>query len=194
MSPEQNLSRPARHPLFGDLETHWGWMLAFGLFSIILGTIGMGMTFGLTLASVLLFGVLLILGGTVQLVDAFKCQGWKGTLWHILIALLYIAGGLLIVVDPILASATLTLALAAVLIAVGIMRSILAIQHRGQSGWLWVLLSGLIAIALGLMIMAKWPVSGLWVIGLFVAIELIFSGWSYLFLALAARRAARAGG
>lgn len=194
MSPEQNLSRPARHPLFGDLETHWGWMLAFGLFSIILGTIGMGMTFGLTLASVLLFGVLLILGGTVQLVDAFQCQGWKGTLWHILIALLYIAGGLLIVVDPILASATLTLALAAVLIAVGIMRSILAIQHRGQSGWLWVLLSGLIAIALGLMIMAKWPVSGLWVIGLFVAIELIFSGWSYLFLALAARRAARAGG
>ncbi|WP_296697777.1 HdeD family acid-resistance protein [Thiocapsa sp. UBA6158] len=188
MANDQNMP-VSQHPLFGDLSRNWGWLLAFGILSIILGTVGMGMTFGLTLVSVVFFGALLIVGGTLQLVDAFKCQGWKGALWHILIALLYIAGGLLIVVDPGLASETLTLALAGVLIAVGVSRAIMALQHRGQSGWGWLVLSGLISIALGAMIIAKWPMSGMWVIGLFVAIELIFNGWAYLFVALAARRA-----
>jgi uncharacterized membrane protein HdeD (DUF308 family) len=188
MANDQNMP-VSQHPLFGDLSRNWGWLLAFGILSIILGTVGMGMTFGLTLVSVVFFGALLIVGGTFQLVDAFKCQGWKGALWHILIALLYIAGGLLIVVDPGLASETLTLALAGVLIAVGVSRAIMALQHRGQSGWGWLVLSGLISIALGAMIIAKWPMSGMWVIGLFVAIELIFNGWAYLFVALAARRA-----
>jgi uncharacterized membrane protein HdeD (DUF308 family) len=188
MANDQN-TPVAQHPVFGDLSRNWGWLLAFGILSIILGTVGMGMTFGLTLVSVVFFGALLIVGGTFQLVDAFKCQGWKGALWHILIALLYIAGGLLIVVDPVLASETLTLALAAVLIAVGVSRVMMALQHRGQTGWGWLVLSGVISIALGAMIVAKWPMSGMWVIGLFVAIELIFNGWAYLFVALAARRA-----
>lgn len=188
---QETLPSSASHPLFGELSKNWGWLLAFGVLSIILGTVGLGMTFGLTLASVLFFGVLLVVGGTFQLVDAFKCRGWKGTLWHALIALLYVAAGLLIVVNPVLASATLTLALAGVLIAVGLARVILAIQHRAQTGWVWLLLAGLISIALGAMIIAKWPASGLWVIGLFVAIELIFNGWAYLFVALAARRAGK---
>ncbi|MCG6896987.1 MAG: HdeD family acid-resistance protein [Thiocapsa sp.] len=187
----ETLTPSAPHPLFGELSRNWGWLLAFGVLSIILGTIGLGMTFGLTLASVLFFGVLLVVGGTFQLVEAFKCRGWKGILWHALIALLYVAAGLLIAVNPVLASATLTLALAGVLIAVGLTRVILAIQHRAQTGWVWLLLAGLISIALGAMIIAKWPASGLWVIGLFVAIELIFNGWSYLFVALAARRAGK---
>ena len=193
MANDQN-TPVSQHPLFGDLSRNWGWLLAFGILSIILGTVGLGMTFGLTLISVVFFGALLIVGGTFQLIDAFKCQGWKGALWHILIALLYIAGGLLIVVDPLLASETLTLALAAVLIAVGVSRVIMALQHRGQSGWGWLVLAGLISIALGAMIIAKWPMSGMWVIGLFVAIELIFNGWAYLFVALAARRAGKLAG
>ena len=70
----------------------------------------------------------------------------------------------------------------------------MALQHRGQSGWGWLVLAGLISIALGAMILAKWPMSGMWVIGLFVAIELIFNGWAYLFVALAARRAGKLAG
>ena len=73
------------------------------------------------------------------------------------------------------------------------MRGIMAFQLRPAAGWPWPLLSGIISIALGAMIIAKWPVSGLWVIGLFIAIELIFHGWSYVFVALAARKAAKMG-
>jgi uncharacterized membrane protein HdeD (DUF308 family) len=98
-----------------------------------------------------------------------------------------------IVDDPILASVTLTLVLAGLLIGVGVSRIILAFQLRPASGWYWPLLSGAISVLLGGMIIGHWPLSGFWVIGLFVAIELIFNGWAYVFVALAARKAGKAG-
>ena len=64
--------------VFGALERNWGWLLAFGIVSILLGTFGLYMTFGLTLATVLFFGALILAGGLLQLVQAFGCKGWKG--------------------------------------------------------------------------------------------------------------------
>jgi uncharacterized membrane protein HdeD (DUF308 family) len=177
--------------LFGELEKNWGWLLAFGLASIVLGTIGLGMTFTLTEFTIVFFGVLLVVGGVFQLLDAFKCRGWKSTTWHVLIALLYVAGGLLMVLHPVLAGISLTLFLAWILIVVGILRGFMAFQLRPVKGWWWPLLSGLVSVVLGGLILAQWPQSGLWVIGLFIAIELIFNGWSYLFIALAARAAGK---
>jgi uncharacterized membrane protein HdeD (DUF308 family) len=108
----------------------------------------------------------------------------------VLIGLLYVAAGIDIIYNPVRASEILTLILAGILIAVGVSRIIMAIQIRGAvDGWYWSLLSGLVSILLGGMIIAQWPVSGLWVIGLFVAIELLFNGWSTIFVALAARLA-----
>jgi len=73
---------------------------------------------------------------------------------------------------------------------VGVIRISMGIQLRNAvSGWYWSLLAGLLSILLGVVIILQWPVSGLWVIGLFVAIELILNGWSYVFVALAARKA-----
>lgn len=177
--------------LFGELERNWGWLLAFGLFSIVLGTLGLAMTFFLTEVSVLFFAALLVVGGAFQLLDAIKCRGWRSILAHVLIAMLYIVGGLTIVLHPVVTAITLTLMLGAVLIAVGLIRCFLAFQIRPAAGWYWPLISGLISLVLGGLIIAEWPASGLWVIGLFVAIELIFNGWSYLFIALAARAAAK---
>ncbi len=178
---------------FGDLQKHWGWLLALGILSLALGTVGLWMTFEMTLASILLFGVLLVVGGVSQLIQAISCKGWKSILWHVLIAVLYVAAGVVIVDDPLLASVTLTLVLAGLLIGVGVSRIILAFQLRSAQGWYWPLLSGAISVLLGGMIVAHWPLSGLWVIGLFVSIELIFNGWSYVFVALAARKAGKAG-
>jgi uncharacterized membrane protein HdeD (DUF308 family) len=179
---------------FGGLEISWGWLLALGILSVVLGTVGLGMVGMLTIASVIFFGVLLLVGGAAQLFQAFTCKGWKSVLWHVLIALLYLAAGIVCITDPVGSSGVLTLALAWILIAVGVFRGIMAFQLRGNPGWVWVLIAGAIAIALGLMILAQWPESALWIIGLFVAIELIFNGWSEVFIALAARRAGQRGG
>jgi uncharacterized membrane protein HdeD (DUF308 family) len=181
--------------VFGTLKKNWGWLLALGIVSVVLGTIGLYMTFAMTLATVLFFGALILVGGLFQVAHAFTCKGWKSVLGHALIALLYIAAGALIIKDPVLASGVLTLALAGILLAVGVIRISMAFQlKKAVSGWYWSLLSGIVSILLGGMIVLQWPVSGLWVIGLFVAVELIFHGWSYVFVALAARKAGRAEG
>jgi uncharacterized membrane protein HdeD (DUF308 family) len=173
--------------LFGEVKQYWGWMLASGIFFIILGVVGLGMTFALTVFSILFFGVILIIGGAGQLVEAFRCKGWKGILWHVLIGLLYIVAGIFIIVRPIEGAATLTLFIAVILIIVGIFRIIMALQMRHFGSWFWPFLSGVISILLGTMIYSQWPVSGLWVIGLFVAIEMIMHGWAYVCVAMAAK-------
>jgi uncharacterized membrane protein HdeD (DUF308 family) len=176
--------------VFGELKKKWGWLLALGVLLIALGTLGLWMSFAMTLATVMLFGALFLAGGVFQLLNAFQLKGWKSVLWHVLIALLYIAAGIVIFTDPVFASLGLTMALAWILIAVGLMRIMMAIQLRPASGWFWPLVSGLISIVLGGMILAQWPASGFWVIGLFVAIEMIVNGWSSVFIALAARKTA----
>ncbi|MBK5941938.1 HdeD family acid-resistance protein [Halochromatium roseum] len=178
-------------PPFGDLEKNWGWLLAFGLLSIVLGTVGLGMTFMLTELAIVFFAALLIVGGVFQLLDALKCNGWKSTAWHVLIALLYVAAGVYMTLHPTLAAVSLTLLLGAMFITVGLLRAIMAFQLKPAKGWWWPLVSGLVSLVLGSLILAEWPQSGLFIIGLFIAIELIFNGWSYLFIALAARAAGK---
>jgi uncharacterized membrane protein HdeD (DUF308 family) len=193
MAQGESSSTGARAGAFGALTKNWGWLLVLGIVFIVLGTIGLGMLFALTMVSVLFFGVLMLIGGGVQFVDAFKCAGWKSVVWHVLMAILYVLGGIVVVIDPVLASVVITLILAGTITGAGIVRLIIALQHRDSKGWGWALVSGIISIVLGIMIFAKWPVSGLWIIGLFVAIEMIINGWSYIFLALAAKNAGRRG-
>lgn len=174
-------------PLAADLQRSWGWLLALGILFVILGVVGVGMTVGLTLVSMLFLGCLFILAGFVQIVDVFKSHEWRGIVGHALIAVLYIVGGGLVIYDPVLASAIITALIAWVLIIIGITRFIMAIVLRHASGWGWFLFAGIVAIVLGVMILMQWPYSAMWVIGLFIAIELIVNGWTYIFLALGMR-------
>jgi uncharacterized membrane protein HdeD (DUF308 family) len=175
-------------PVLGDLVHNWGWLLAQGILLVVLGTIGLGLSFLLTLATVFIFGVFLVIGGGVQIFQTFKCRGWGSILWHALIAVLYVLAGLSVMANPLAASTLLTLLLAGALVGIGVMRLIIAFQVRGVRNWGWTLIGGIAAMVLGFMILAQWPVSGFWVIGLFVAIEMIFSGWSYIIIALGARQ------
>jgi len=187
----QSTAASLPHPLFGELSRHWGWLLAVGILSVILGTVGLGMTWMLTLASVVYFGVLLIVIGVAQLLQTFKSAGWKSTFLQILIGLLYLAAGIMVVSRPLLASLTLTWALGFALIVVGVMRIVVGMQHRGTSGWGGAVVGGIITLLLGLLILARWPSDALWVIGLFLAIELIVNGYTQILVALAARRVRR---
>lgn len=170
-----------------SINRSWSWLLALGILFIILGGIGLSMVVGLTILSMVFFGILLITGGACQLIDAFKDRHWKGTLWHTFIGMLYIAGGALVIYDPLLASAVITAMLAGVLIVMGLTRIVMAFSMRQTSAWGWVFLAGLLALVLGIMILTHWPVSGLWIIGLFLAIEIMVTGWTYVFLAFALR-------
>ena len=176
------------NPVSVDLQRNWGWLLGLGILFVVLGFIGLGMTVGLTVVSIIFIGALFIFAGFAQIVDVFKSHQWKGIVGHALIAVLYILGGGLIIHDPILASAIITALIAWILIIIGATRLIMAIVLRHAAGWGWLLFAGLTAIVLGILILMQWPVSALWVIGMFVAIELIVNGWTYIFIAMGMRR------
>jgi len=173
--------------VFGELKKNWAWMLSLGIVMVMLGVIGLGMTVLFNEIVVMYFGFLLLFGSGVQLMQAFRAEAWKGRVWHVLIALVYIVGGIIAVTEPVIAGMTFALLIAWTLIVIGVLRLFMALQMRGAAGWLWTLLGGVLSVVLGVMIINEWPQSGLWVIGLFVAIEILFAGWSQIMIALAAK-------
>ena len=164
-----------------------GWFVALGIALIILGVIAVGASIATTLISVMIFGWLLLIGGIVESVHAFWVRSWSGLLLELLIGILNIVVGLLIIANPGASALALTLLMAAFFMVGGVFRIVTAIRsHFPGRGW--ALFNGIINIVLGVLIWAQWPASAFWVIGLFIGIDLIFTGWWFVALATAAGR------
>ncbi|MCM0083662.1 HdeD family acid-resistance protein [Geomonas sp. Red32] len=172
------------HDIYDDVGVHRGWLAISGILFFLFGIIGFFMAAAMTVASVIFFGALAIAGGIIQLVQSFSYHGQRYVIGGALLGVLYVIAGILIVSNPVAASLSLTLFLAGALIALGAVRIGFWLQHRSHRYWLWSIISGLISIVLGFLIIAQWPVTGLWVIGLFVSLEMIFHGASALGLAM----------
>jgi len=167
----------------------WGWFLALGIALIVVGLAAIVFPFFSTVFFKVFLGWLFLIGGVVMIIHAFSAQGWQGFLWNLLIGILYlIAGGYLafFLYTGLLAVALLLVILFAV---EGVFEVIMAFRIRPHEGWGFLLLSGIAALAVALIIALDLPGSAVWALGLLVGINLLFSGWSYIFLALAGRRA-----
>ena len=169
-----------------ELKRGWGWLLALGIVLVILGVVALSWAVLTTLVSAVLFGWLLLVGGVLSVVHAFLRRRWGGFFLELFAGILYAVVGLMIVGNPAEGALALTLVIAVFLMIGGLFRIITAVTARFQH-WVWVLLNGVISLLLGLMIWRQWPVSGLWVLGLFIGIDMIFYGWSLIMLALAVR-------
>ncbi|GAA07068.1 HdeD family acid-resistance protein [Acetobacter senegalensis] len=166
----------------------WGLFVALGAALIILGFIAAIDAVSVTLASTIFIGVLLIIAGTMQMIHAFAVRDWGGFLFSLLAGVLYIIAGVMIIEEPVTGAGMITLFAAACFIVVGIMRCILAIQSRGLPGWGIVLFGGVISLLVGLSLYFTLPWSGLWLIGTFIAVELIASGIGWVQIGLALRQ------
>jgi uncharacterized membrane protein HdeD (DUF308 family) len=175
-----------------DIRRNWGWFLALGIALILLGVFALIAAEITTLASVLLFGWLVLFGGVFEVVAAFWARQWSGFFLHLLVGVLYVVVGLLLIAHPVAAAAGLTLLLVALFLTGGAFR-ILAAAALRYPNWGWSVLDGVIALILGAMIWKEWPESSLLVIGTFVGIILVFRGWAWVMFALAVRRLPRIG-
>lgn len=169
-----------------EVGQHWGWFLALGIFLIIVGTLALGSSMAVTLFSMIFLGWLMILAGVVEAVHAFWKKEWGGLFLHLLIGVLYVVVGFMVLANPEASALSLTLIMAIFFILAGLFRIIMAGAMRFPH-WGWVLFNGIITLLLGILIWRQWPVSGLWVIGLFIGIDLIIAGWAWVMLSLAAR-------
>lgn len=169
-----------------NLRQRWGWFLALGVLLLILGLVALGSSVFMTLATMVLVGWLLIVGGVVEAAHACSCKGWGGFFVDLLTGLLYVVVGFMVVANPGATALALTLLIAMFLVFGGIFRIAVAVVVRFQN-WIWLLLHGVVNLLLGIAIWRQWPLSGLWVIGLFVGIDMVLNGWTLVMLGLAAK-------
>jgi uncharacterized membrane protein HdeD (DUF308 family) len=168
------------------LRKKWGWFVALGILLIFAGTLAAGSAFFMTVFSMMFLGWLMIVGGIFQALHAFGCKEWGGFFIDLLTGLLYLVVGFMCVANPGATAVALTLLIAMFLIFGGIFRVAIALATRYEH-WGWLLLHGAVSLLLGIAIWRQWPVSGLWVIGLFVGIDLMLNGWSLVMLGMIAR-------
>jgi uncharacterized membrane protein HdeD (DUF308 family) len=169
---------------FDHLRHKWGWLLTLGIVMLILGTIAFFITPAATIGTVIVLGWLLIISGVVELVQAFRVRAWSGIFVHLIAGILGILVGLLVVTHPVAGALAWTLLFASFFTVVGIFRVIAAIRLKFPH-WKWAVFDGVVTFALGLLLWAEWPWSGLWFIGLAVGISLVLRGWSYVMFAFA---------
>ncbi len=167
---------------------NWVWFLTFGILIEILGLYALLALTATTLISVMLIGVLLIIGGIIVIIGALT--SWRhqigSFLLHLLLGILYVAAGTILIKHPVVGSISITFILGIFFTIIGIFRLIDSLTFR-YVHWGWVFLNGIISLLLGILIMTSWPVSGLYIIGLFVGIDLVFCGWAYIMGAIGAR-------
>ena len=176
------LRKAIRHELQA-IRGKWIWLVLLGIALIVLGIILLGFPVITTLATVTVLGALILIAGGIEVVGAFWCQEWSGFFLALLSGILGVVVGLMLLGNPIQGGITLTILLASFLFVGGIFKAVASVAHR-FGGWGWLLLSGVIDIALGVMIWRELPVSGLTIIGLLVGISTIFRGVSWLMLGL----------
>jgi uncharacterized membrane protein HdeD (DUF308 family) len=171
-----------------EIVHNWGWFLAFGIALVLIGVLAIARAVAATVVSMLFFGWLLVIAAGIEIVQAIMVGKWAGLYHHWLGAILFGVLGALIVWRPLVTAEILTLLMGAFFLVAGLFQVITPFVVSLPE-WGWHVLNGIITLVLGILILAQWPVSGLWVIGLFVGIELIFYGGAWIALALKLRSA-----
>ena len=165
---------------------NWGWFLAFGIGILLLGVLAVVRSVAATVASMLFFGWLLVFASGIEIVQLIMVGKWAGHFQHLLAAVLFGVIGLLMVWRPVASAEVLTLLIGSFFLVTGLFQMIEPLWIS-LPGWGWHVLDGVISLVLGVLGLAQWPVSGLWVIGLFVGIRLIFFGSAWIAVALGLR-------
>src|ERR1700735_588453 len=166
------------------LRAKSGWIITLGAVFVIAGIIALGSVVMATAATVFVVGIMMVIAGVAEVINAFQIKTWGKFLLWLLLGALYIVAGFFAFENPLLAAATLTLLLGIALLASGIARIVLAFSMKAAMPWIWVLLSGVVTLLLGLVILAHWPVSGLYILGLFLGIDLVLAGASWIGIGL----------
>lgn len=162
------------------LKPKWGWFVGFGALTTAMGvaTLLYLVVIG-TVASVYMIGFAMILAGGAEIGIGLKAKTWGWLAIWTLVGLLYVVAGAFALAQPLVAAAAYTLMIGAALVVTGIAQIVAAFRLPSGNKAL-VGLAGAVTVALGVMILAAWPASGLFVLGTFLGIDLLFYGLSWI--------------
>ena len=177
------------------LRKHSTWFTIYGVLLVLAGAAAIILPSLATLAATIMIGWLLLAAGVIAIVAVFSAgKSAPGFWWNLLTGILYLLAGAALLWSPIAGIVTLTLFLAAYLLATGLTKLVIAFGYRRAipDAWGWVLLSAIVDIVLGLLIFTGLPGTAIWVLGLMIGINLLMTGVSLIVAASCTRRALKA--
>jgi len=178
-------------PLIKEARKFSGWLIVAAILFIVLGAFAIIEPAVAGLGVALLVGWLLIFGGISHFVSAFEGGGAKRVIFQVLAGVLFVIGGYYFITHPLLGLSTLTLLLAAVILAAGVCEIITYFRLKSEQASGWMLFNGIVALILGALIWLHWPSSSVWAIGTLVGVNLLLTGITRLMVGLTGRRLIR---
>lgn len=174
--------------LVHDIRENRGWFFGLGILFLVLGVAAIAFPWTATLSLELAIGALLLIAGIAQLVHTLRGPRWSGYGMSLGLAALALIAGLLMLLFPVAGVITLSTLVMLFLLIAGAVKTAFALRVRPAMGWGWVLTSGLLSLALGLLILMQFATTVPWVLGLLLGIDFLFTGVWLLMLASQAGR------
>jgi uncharacterized membrane protein HdeD (DUF308 family) len=176
------------------LSRSWKALMAIGVIAIVLGCIAILVPAVASVGTAIFIGWLLLIVGGFLIAAAFSAHSIGTLVLRMAWAVLTVIVGLWLIVEPHNGTLTLTLVLGIYFLFMGLTRVTVAFIGRGQPNAGLLGLSGVCGLVIGILVLAKWPSSADWAIGLLVGIDLIFAGWTLTSVALVGKDLARGAG
>ena len=172
-----------------SLRSHRAGIAGFGVLMIVGGIAAAYYATAATIVSMTMLGVFLVVAAFLHIGQGIVSGNWSVFLIQVLVAALYLITGGLTLGQPLAVAEALTLMMAAFFMAAGFVRVVTAVVLQMPQWGSWVF-SGVVTVILGIMVLNHWPASGLWVIGLFIGLDLVMNGAALVFLSSIIRRPA----
>lgn len=185
-----SLPLPGKPMRFGRLVDHlhhgWSWFLGVGILITLLGVTALALVVSATIASVVVIAIFMIVAGGAEILMGFHAHNWCRFFLWIIGGLAYIAVGAFALAQPLMAATVFTLVLGIAMVALGLIRIYIG-SHLGPGARRPALLSGLVAAAVGVVIVIGWPTNSFIVLGFLLGLDLMFWGGSWIALGLRLR-------
>ena len=170
------------------MKKHRSFMMVLGILLVLGGIWAIAAPLASSMAVAFVLGWLFVFGGIMEVITGLTTReevGTGGTIMTVLLALVWVAAGMFILRNPFEGMVGLTLALAVVLVADGVLRTFYAFELKPLKGWGWVMFSGIVGILAGVIIGGNLLAASATLLGLIVGIRFMFEGWSMVALSLA---------
>lgn len=169
------------------LAVHWGWTIALGLAIGAIGILAIVRARIATVVAVGFLGALVLVSSVAILLFAFSAAGyWTDFFIHVLWAVLFAIVGVILLTRPAISAEAITLMMSFYFFAEGIFVIAFAFTAHLDGRWINVA-QGVVSLVLGALLLLGWPLTGLWAIGTFIGIDLLFKGWTIVALGLGLR-------
>ena len=178
------------------LSKNWKLLLVGGIISVVLGLIAIIVPPLASVGITILVGIILLVGAVGMVAEAISRGTTGHRIWSAILAVLYVIAGVWLLINPVEGTITLTVVLIVFFLVIGLFRLIAGIQ--GRSGGVpnagWMIVNGILSIAIAVLVLLDLPSSAAWAIGLLVGIQLLFDGMMLITTAMAGKKLAEGGG